>query len=836
MNIGTIIIAHLAVTHYFWGPNIRVMIPVVYRGPPCKEDIQKRQAYLLKQCEIFTHFGCSQSNVKKSKSRSKSGSNEKIEASGDTNNASQTSRARHRKTEAEEDAELLASTNQAESSKNSKNYPTIFNKSPHYIKFGQMRDYQIRGLNWMINLYENGINGILADEMGLGKTLQTISMLGYLQNFRDVSGKHLVLAPKSCVPNWINEFKRWCPSLKAISLYGDKEARAKFIKNTMLGNGMKEWDVIVCSYEILNIERVHFKKISWKYVVIDEAHRIKNEKSKLAASVRMLSSQKRLLLTGTPLQNNLHELWALLNFLLPDIFGSSDQFDTWFDTDKTVGSSNSGDDSMVKRLHAVLKPFLLRRVKSEVEKALLPKKELKVQVGLSAMQRSWYSKILMKDMELINAAVGKSAAGKMRMLNILMQLRKCTNHPYLFDGAEPKFNGEYTTDQHLVDNSGKLMILDKLLKRFKDRGDRVLIFSQMTRVLDILEDYCMWKEYQYCRLDGDTDHEQRQADIDSFNKEGSEKFIYMLSTRAGGLGINLMTANIVIIFDSDWNPQADLQAIDRAHRIGQKKQVLVFRLITDNTIEERIMERADMKLALDNLVIQQGRLTDNKSNKLAANDMLSMIRHGAQSILASKDATITDDDIDRILEKAENYTNLQQQKISKLSEDNLQKFSMDFEAPEENKEGFSVYNWEGEDWQKKKKEANKSNALKNWIEMPKRERKSTVYNIDTYFKEALSTGTKSKEQKAPRYRKAPQISSWQFFPSELSDILERQMFYWLVLSMTSRDRKLYKSKNLNSRRNLLNMLRNSNQLYYTFQRIFDTKSELTLFYVHKIFM
>lgn len=611
-----------------------------------RADIQKRQEYLIKQCELFAHFGC----AKAAEKQKKKGSTGR-QKSGDTSQTTGPSK-RQRKTEAEEDAELLES-NQADDG--NKNYPTVFQTSPPYIEFGKMRDYQIRGLNWMIQLYENNINGILADEMGLGKTLQTISMLGYLQHFRGISGKHLVLAPKSCVPNWINEFKRWCPSLKATSLYGDKEQRAKFIKETMLG-GKDKWDVIVCSYEILNIERAQFRKINWQYIVIDEAHRIKNEKSKLSESVRQMTSKKRLLLTGTPLQNNLHELWALLNFLLPDIFGDSDTFDTWFNTEDTVASSESGNNEMVKKLHSVLKPFLLRRVKADVEHSLLPKKELKVQVGLSAMQRSWYTKILMKDMDLINQTVGKSAGSKMRMLNILMQLRKCTNHPYLFDGAEPKFDGEYTTDQHLVNNSGKLVILDKLLARFKERGDRVLIFSQMTRVLDILEDYCMWKEYDYCRLDGDTDHEQRQADIDSFNKPNSEKFIYMLSTRAGGLGINLMTANIVIMYDSDWNPQADLQAIDRAHRIGQKKQVYVYRLITDNTVEERIMERADMKLRLDSLVIQQGRLVDQKQNKLGAGDMLSMIRHGAQSIFASKDSTITDEDIDRIMEKAEKYT------------------------------------------------------------------------------------------------------------------------------------------------------------------------------------
>lgn len=284
-------------------------------------------------------------------------------------------------------------------------------------------------------------------------------------------------------------------------------------------------------------------------MVIDEAHRIKNEKSKLSEILREFKTANRLLITGTPLQNNLHELWALLNFLLPDVFNSSEDFDEWFNTNTCLG-----DDALITRLHAVLKPFLLRRLKAEVERRLKPKKEIKIFVGLSKMQREWYTKVLMKDIDVVNGA-GKLE--KMRLQNILMQLRKCTNHPYLFDGAEP--GPPYTTDTHLVYNSGKMVILDKLLPKLQAQGSRVLIFSQMTRMLDILEDYCLWRNYQYCRLDGQTPHEDRNRQIQEYNMDNSPKFIFMLSTRAGGLGINLATADVVIIYDSDWNPQMDLQ-------------------------------------------------------------------------------------------------------------------------------------------------------------------------------------------------------------------------------------------------------------------------------------
>ena len=204
-------------------------------------------------------------------------------------------------------------------------------------------------------------------------------------------------------------------------------------------------------------EKSVFKKFNWQYMVIDEAHRIKNEESKLSIVIREIKTKNRLLITGTPLQNNLHELWALLNFLLPELFNSSDDFDEWFNT-----SSVEGDETLVQRLHGVLKPFLLRRLKSEVEKSLLPKKEVKIFFGLTKMQREWYTKILMKDIDIVNGA-GKQE--KMRLQNILMQLRKCCNHPYLFDGAEP--GPPYTTDEHIVQNCAKMLVVDKLLPKLQ---------------------------------------------------------------------------------------------------------------------------------------------------------------------------------------------------------------------------------------------------------------------------------------------------------------------------------------------------------------------------------
>uniref|UniRef100_A0A8C5QL26 SNF2 related chromatin remodeling ATPase 1 n=1 Tax=Leptobrachium leishanense TaxID=445787 RepID=A0A8C5QL26_9ANUR len=657
-----------------------------------KTDRSKRFEFLLKQTELFAHFiqpaaqksPTSPLKVKLGRPRVKKDEKQTLLSAGDY---------RHRRTEQEEDEELLSE------SRKTSNVCVRFEESPSYIKGGEMRDYQVRGLNWMISLYENGINGILADEMGLGKTLQTIALLGYLKRYRNIPGPHMVLVPKSTLHNWMNEFKRWVPSLCAVCLIGDKVARAAFIRDVMMPG---EWDVCVTSYEMVIKEKSVFKKFNWRYLVIDEAHRIKNEKSKLSEIVREFKTTNRLLLTGTPLQNNLHELWALLNFLLPDVFNSAEDFDSWFDTNNCLG-----DQKLVERLHAVLKPFLLRRIKAEVEKSLLPKKEVKIYLGLSKMQREWYTKILMKDIDILNSA-GKM--DKMRLLNILMQLRKCCNHPYLFDGAEP--GPPYTTDTHLVYNSGKMVALDKLLSKLKEQGSRVLIFSQMTRLLDILEDYCMWCGYEYCRLDGQTPHEERE---------------------------------------------------DRAHRIGQKKAVRVFRLITDNTVEERIVERAEMKLRLDSIVIQQGRLIDQQSNKLAKDEMLQMIRHGATHVFASKDSELTDEDITTILERGEKKTAEMAERLQKMGESSLRNFSMETET--------SLYNFEGEDYREKQKL-----SLMEWIEPPKRERKAN-YAVDAYFRDALRV-SEPKIPKAPRPPKQPNIQDFQFFPPRLFELLETEILHY----------------------------------------------------------
>ncbi|PYI30715.1 hypothetical protein BP00DRAFT_372531 [Aspergillus indologenus CBS 114.80] len=722
-----------------------------------EDDSIRRFRYLLGLTDLFRHFIETNPNPRIKEIMAEiDRQNEEEEAKAKKKGSARSGGAsadRRRRTEQEEDAELL------KDERSGGETGTVFRESPPFIK-GEMRDYQIAGLNWLVSLHENGISGILADEMGLGKTLQTISFLGYLRHVCGITGPHLVAVPKSTLDNWRREFGKWTPEVNVLVLQGDKEERHRLINERLLD---ENFDVCITSYEMVLREKSHLKKFAWEYIIIDEAHRIKNEESSLAQIIRVFHSRNRLLITGTPLQNNLHELWALLNFLLPDVFGDSEAFDQWF------SSQDADQDTVVQQLHRVLRPFLLRRVKNDVEKSLLPKKEINLYVPMSEMQVKWYQKILEKDIDAVNGAAGKRES-KTRLLNIVMQLRKCCNHPYLFEGAEP--GPPYTTDEHLVDNAGKMVILDKVLTRMKKQGSRVLIFSQMSRVLDILEDYCVFREYKYCRIDGTTAHEDRIAAIDEYNKPDSEKFIFLLTTRAGGLGINLTTADIVVLYDSDWNPQADLQAMDRAHRIGQTKQVVVFRFITENAIEEKVLERAAQKLRLDQLVIQQGRAQQQTKNAASKDELLGMIQHGAANVFTQKGATgslstenkLSEDDIDAILRKGEERTAELNKKYEKLGIDDLQKFSSE-----------SAYEWNGQDFADRKKDIGI-----NWINPAKRERKEQFYSIDKYYRQALATGgrTADPKPKVPRAPKQIAVHDWQFFPPGLQELQEKETAYF----------------------------------------------------------
>jgi len=460
----------------------------------------------------------------------------------------------------------------------------------------------------------------------------------------------------------------------------------------------------------------------------------------------------------------------LLNFLVPDVFANAEQFDEWFNLDIDDADEKN---KLISQLHKILRPFMLRRLKVDVEKSLPPKHETILFTGMSVLQKKLYKDILLRDINVLQGGNG-GGGSHTAILNIVMQLRKCAGHPYLFPGIEDR--SLPPLGEHLVENCGKMVLLDKLLVRLHGRGHRVLLFTQMTRILDILEDYLVMRQFEYCRIDGNTDYEQREERINDYNSPGSKKFLFLLSTRAGGLGINLQTADVVILYDSDWNPQADLQAQDRAHRIGQKRPVQVFRLVTDHTIEEKIVERAQQKLKLDAMVVQQGRLKDK--DKLSRDDLLAAVRFGADKVFKSKDSSITDDDIDLILEAGKKKTQELNEKLQTADKGDMLDFKLDG--------GSNVQTYEGVDYSKTDfaqiKAAQEQAELLGILDMGKRERRTVAnYNEDQLYRQQIASNQgvrkiqkKKKEIKLPRHFRLPRLDEWQMFDQETLNAIQEE--------------------------------------------------------------
>ncbi|KAK2155795.1 hypothetical protein LSH36_231g03027 [Paralvinella palmiformis] len=552
----------------------------------------------------------------------------------------------------------------------------VHRQQPHLLVGGVLRNYQIEGFNWLKSLYENGVNGILADEMGLGKTIQCISLVAYLIE-QGISGPFFICGPLSTVPNWVSEFKRFTPKIPVILYHGSKEERqllrSKFNQYHPVFDDVRVRPVVITSYGIAMNDRPYIMAYEWKLLIVDEGHRIKNFRCKLITELKMYQSSHRLLLTGTPLQNDLSELWSLLNFLLPEIFDDLGSFEAWFDL-SVLQSSDCHEQivqeeekkNVLNMIHKILTPFMLRRLKADVDLCIPPKGEIVVYAPMTEMQSNLYKAIIdgsvrslvgceknqkteVVDLDSNNRPIRKSrksinyglfdsnhkdtdswvkaiseiqemrkqwdqseikdrsslgAEVNIQLRNVLALLRKACNHPYLISYPLTE-SDDYKIDEDLVTASGKFLLLDRMLPALKKGGHKVLIFSQMTSTLDILNDYCYLRHWKFCRLDGSVQIEDRRIQIDDFNND-PDTFIFLLSTRAGGLGINLTAADTVIIFDSDWNPQGDIQAEDRCHRIGQTRPVLIYRLVTKNTVDEKIVRRANAKRKLEKMVIHKG--------------------------------------------------------------------------------------------------------------------------------------------------------------------------------------------------------------------------------------
>ncbi|KAJ4422522.1 hypothetical protein N0V82_002856 [Gnomoniopsis sp. IMI 355080] len=495
---------------------------------------------------------------------------------------------------------------------------------------GTMMKYQIQGLNWLLHNFYQQRSVVLADEMGLGKTIQVISLIAALALPEGPRcWPFLVVVPNSTCPNWRREIKQWAPDLRVVTYHGGKEPQNLAYKYELFPNGSRDMKahVVVMSYDSAQDPdtRHLFKSVQWVGMVVDEGQRLKNDENLLYGALSSMRIPWRLLLTGTPLQNNKRELFNLLQFIDPS--KNAAQLDEKY---ADITSEN------ISELHEMIRPYFLRRVKAGptgVLKFLPPMSQIILPVTMSVVQEKLCKSIMAKNPELIRAIFAHTklkSNERSSLNNILMQLRKCLGHPFLYSGAvEEREVSEETMHKNLVSASSKLVLLEQMLPKLKESGHRVLLFSQFLGMLDIVEDFLTGIGFKYQRLDGSISSLEKQKRIDAFNEPGSEYFAFLLSTRAGGVGINLATADTVIILDPDFNPHQDIQALSRAHRIGQKNKVLCFQLMTKSSVEEKIMQIGRKKMALDHALIET---MDRKKEDDAGEDLESILKHGADAL------------------------------------------------------------------------------------------------------------------------------------------------------------------------------------------------------------
>lgn len=494
---------------------------------------------------------------------------------------------------------------------------------------GALMKYQIQGLNWLLHNFYQQRSVVLADEMGLGKTIQVISLIAAVVLGETRSWPFLVVVPNSTCPNWRREIKQWAPDLRVVTYHGGREPQSLAYKYELFPNSSRDMmaHVVVMSYDSAQDPdtRHRFKSVYWVGMIVDEGQRLKNDENLLYGALSSMRIPWRLLLTGTPLQNNKRELFNLLQFIDPS--KNAAQLDEKYNE---ITSEN------ISELHEMIRPFFLRRVKAGptgVLKFLPPMSQIILPVTMSVVQEKLCKSIMAKNPELIRAIFANTklkSNERSSLNNILMQLRKCLGHPFLYSGAvEERDVSPEVMHQNLVSASSKLVLLDQMLPKLKEQGHRVLLFSQFLGMLDIIEDFLTGIGLKYQRLDGSISSLEKQKRIDAFNEPGSEYFAFLLSTRAGGVGINLATADTVIILDPDFNPHQDIQALSRAHRIGQKNKVLCFQLMTKSSVEEKIMQIGRKKMALDHALIET---MDRKKEDDAGEDLESILKHGADAL------------------------------------------------------------------------------------------------------------------------------------------------------------------------------------------------------------
>ncbi|KAL4896819.1 PHD/FYVE-zinc-finger like domain-containing protein [Aspergillus ambiguus] len=523
-------------------------------------------------------------------------------------------------------------------------------KQPDIMTGGEVMDYQKDGMNWLYYMWFHQRNAILADEMGLGKTIQVIGLFATLiQDHK--CWPFLAVVPNSTCPNWRKEIKTWVPSIRVVTYYGSAYARKLAQDYEMFSDGDPDLrcHIVVTSYETMadDASRRVLSKVPWAGLVVDEGQRLKNDKSQLYEALSRIKFPFKILLTGTPLQNNIRELFNLLQFCDPTI-----------DAEHLEEEYGVLSKDNIPELHNMIRPFFLRRTKAQVLTFLPPVVQIIVPVSMSVVQKKLYKSILAKNPLLIKAIFQRQGAQELKpaerhnLNNILMQLRKCLCHPFVYSEAiEERTTDTAASFRNLVDAAGKLKLLELMLPKLHQRGHRVLIFSQFLDNLNIIEDFLDGLGLWHCRLDGKMSSLEKQKMIDLYNADDSPYFAFLLSTRSGGVGINLATADTVIIMDPDFNPHQDMQALSRAHRIGQKNKVLVFQLMTRGSAEEKIMQIGKKKMVLDHVLIDR-MVSDEDDGR----DLESILRHGAQALFDdddSGDVHYDSESVDKLLDRSQ---------------------------------------------------------------------------------------------------------------------------------------------------------------------------------------
>ncbi|KAL0138902.1 hypothetical protein V8B55DRAFT_1448945 [Mucor lusitanicus] len=526
---------------------------------------------------------------------------------------------------------------------------------PDFLKGGTLMKHQMEALNWLLYQWEKRQPCILADDMGLGKTIQVISFLFYLCR-KFVIYPFLIVVPNSTATNWVREFAKWAPEMTVVPYFGLAPARKLAMENEILdAKGQIKCHVVIATYES-TIETSKLHDVFWPVLIVDESQRLKNDESLLFKTLARMKVDHIILLTGTPMQNRLRELFNIMHFIRPLEF-KGDEADDYQEMTRP----------QIEELHSRLKPYFLRRTKQEVLKKLPPKYELIVPISMTPLQKEVYKLCLSSEIiETLTEATGtKRQKG---LTNIFTNLRKTLNHPYLLDGVELEQPTAADVQKSMIEACGKLKLFHQMLPKLIERGHRVLLFSTMTRNLDIVEDYLDYEQIKYVRIDGSTKENNRVKAIDAFNAPNSKINVFLLSTRAGGVGINLATADTVIIWDSDFNPYADLQAISRAHRIGQANMVIIYRFMTRLSVEEKILQIGKKKMALEHVVVERMKAEEEEQIE----DLESILKYGTEALFDnddSKDIRYDDAAIDNLLNREqyrEAATELQIKEVEEL--------------------------------------------------------------------------------------------------------------------------------------------------------------------------